>query len=180
MLLRFISLHSLAAIFFVVAPSTSHLNPASGGSMQTNAQATAIHRFYEECLNQNHLDVLPELVTPNVINHSSTGDQTGVAALEQTIHHVRTLFPEPHFTVDDVISDGNKAAARWTLVAAHTAPIAGVAPTGKQLTEQAVVFYRFENGKIAEIWAQMDQLGILRQVGVVIPGMPAPQRSNDH
>jgi predicted ester cyclase len=55
-----------------------------------------------------------------------------------------------------------------------------VPPTGKQLTEQAVVFYRFENGKIAEIWAQMDQLGILRQIGVEIPGMPAPPRPNAH
>jgi steroid delta-isomerase-like uncharacterized protein len=180
MLPRLVSLHSLAAIVFMAASPTLYSNPAPGGSMQANAQATTIHRFYEECLNQNRLDVLPELVTPNVINHSPTGDQTGLSALEQTIHHVRTLFPEPHFTVDDIVSNGDKAAARWTLVAAHTAPIAGVPPTGKQLTEQAVVFYRFENGKIAEIWAQMDQLGILRQIGVEIPGMPAPPRPNAH
>jgi hypothetical protein len=36
-----------------------------------------------------------------------------------------------------------------------------------------VVFYRFEGAKIAEVWIQVDQLGVLRQIGVQIPGLPA-------
>jgi hypothetical protein len=42
---------------FMAASPTLYSNPAPGGSMQTNAQVTTIHRFYEECLNQNRLDV---------------------------------------------------------------------------------------------------------------------------
>jgi predicted ester cyclase len=85
------------------------------------------------------------------------------------------MFPDRHFTVDDVIVDGDKAAARWTLVATNSAPIAEISPTGKTITEHAVVFFRFRDGKIAEVWLQMDQLGVLRQIGVNIPGVPAPQ-----
>lgn len=143
--------------------------------MSSNSQAAIIHRFYEESLNQNRLDILPELVSANVINHGFDGSQqTGIQALEQTIRRTQGLFSGHHFTVDDVVSNGDKAAARWTMAANNTVPIGGVAPTGKQITQHAVVFYRFEEGKIAEIWLQLDRLGVLQQVGISIPGMPAP------
>jgi steroid delta-isomerase-like uncharacterized protein len=141
--------------------------------MSGSANATVIHRLYEECVNQNRLDLVPQLVTDNVVTHGPGADQAGIEAFEQTIKRVGVMFPDHHFTVDDVVTDGDKAAARWTLNATHTAPINGVPPTGKRITEHAVVFYRFENGKIAELWLQMDQLGVLRQIGVEIPGAPA-------
>jgi predicted ester cyclase len=146
-----------------------------GASMSSNSQAATIHRFYEECLNQNRLDLLPEFVGANVINHGADGSQqTGIQALEQSIRRTHGLFSGHHFIVDDVVSSGDKAAARWTMTANNTVPIGGIAPTGKQVTQHAVVFYRFEGGKIAEIWLQLDRLGVLQQVGVQIPGMPAP------
>jgi steroid delta-isomerase-like uncharacterized protein len=148
----------------------------SGASMQTNAQATAIHRFYEECLNQHHSEILPELFSANVITHSNGPDTTGLAALSQTVDRVHAMFPDHHFIVDDIVVSGDKAAARWTMTATNTAPIAGIPPTGKPIIQRAVVFYRFEDGKIAEFWAQMDQLGVLRQVGVQIPGIQPPQQ----
>ncbi len=144
--------------------------------MPTSAQAIAIHRFYEECLNQHHSEILPELFSPNVITHSGAPDTAGLDALSQSVDHVHAMFPDHHFIVDDVVVNGDKAAVRWTMTATNTAPIAGIPPTGKPITQHAVIFYRFEDGKIAESWAQMDQLGVLRQVGVQIPGMQRPQQ----
>jgi predicted ester cyclase len=149
-----------------------------GASMSSNSQAAVIHRFYEVALNENRLNLLPELVTPNVINHNADGtQQTGIPELEQGIKRVQSMFSGPHFTVDDVVSNGDKAAARWTMTAKNTGPIGGVAPTGKQITQRAIVFYRFEDGKIAEIWLQLDRLGVLQQIGAEIPGMPTPPAS---
>jgi len=101
-------------------------------------------------------------------------DCVDLDALEQNAQRVRSLFPNGQFTVDDVVSNGDKAAAHWTMTATHTAPVAGVAPTGKPIVNHGVVFYRFENGKIAELWFQIDQVGVLQQLGVNIPGAPAP------
>jgi steroid delta-isomerase-like uncharacterized protein len=138
----------------------------------SGANAIVIHRLYEECLNQGRTEILPKLVNQNVVNHFGDNQQKGLAAFEQNIRHVRGMFPNGHFTVDDVVSNGAKAAARWTMTAIHSAPIAGVAPTGKPITNRAVVFYRFEHGKIAEVWVQVDQTGVLRQIGVNLPGSP--------
>jgi predicted ester cyclase len=84
------------------------------------------------------------------------------------------MFPNHHFTVEDVVASGDKAAARWTMTAVNTAPIAGVAPTGRPITQKAIVFYRFQDGKIAEFWIQLDQVGVFRQIGVALPGVPIP------
>jgi predicted ester cyclase len=43
----------------------------------------------------------------------------------------------------------------------------GAAPTGKELNWRAVIISRFENGKIAEEWAEFDALSFLQQLGVV-------------
>jgi predicted ester cyclase len=151
----------------------AHSMQAGGQMSNLDARAVTIHRFYEECLNQGRTDLLPELVTANVVNHTGSNDQRGLAAFEQGMQQVRAMYPDRHFTVDDVLTNGDKGAARWTMVATNTVPILGVAPTGRQLTNHGVVFYRFEGAKIAEVWIQVDQLGVLRQIGVQIPGLPA-------
>jgi predicted ester cyclase len=132
-----------------------------------------IHRFYEQCLNQHHSDILPELYTPGAILHTPNGDRMGLAAIQETVDGVHRMFPDHQFKVEDVIVSGHKAAARWSMTATHTAPIGGVAPTGRSITQNAIVLYRFEGDRIAEQWMQLDQAGVLRQIGVPILGAPA-------
>lgn len=133
-------------------------------------QATTIRLFYEQFLNRHQSSLLSELLTADVVAHTPNGDSTGLAAVQETVERVHAMFPDHHFTVNDIVVSGDKAAARWTMTATNTAPIGGIPPTGKAITQRANVFYRFEDGKIAELWLQLDQLGVLRQIGVQIPG----------
>lgn len=139
----------------------------------TSNQAATIHRFYEQCLNQRQSEILPELYTADAVVHTPNGDRTGLAAIQETVDGVHAMFPDHQFSVEDVIVSGDKAAARWSMTATHTAPIGGVAPTGRPITQNAIVLYRFEDDRIAEQWLQLDQAGVLRQIGVPIPGAPA-------
>jgi len=137
----------------------------------TNPAAT-IHRFYEQCLNRRQPEILPEIYTEDAILHTPNGERTGLAAIQETVEGVRKMFPDHHFKVEDVIVSGDKASARWSMTATHTAPLGGVPPTGKPITQNAIVFFRFEGDRIAEQWLQLDLLGVLRQIGVPIPGAP--------
>jgi predicted ester cyclase len=154
-------------------------NQSTGVSMPAAVDhAAVIHRFYEQCINQYHSEIIPELFTPNAVFHSSTGDGNGLDSVRKTVDNVHALFPNHHFTVDDVVVNGDKAAARWTMTALNTAPIAGVPPTGRPITNRAIVFYRFEGNKIAELWLQVDQIGVFRQIGVQLPGAPPANTSS--
>ena len=96
----------------------------------------------------------PNSSRPNVINHYLRRRQ--VTASPPSPGHpdrVRALFPDQHFIVEGVVVNGDKAAARWTMTAINSGPIAGIPPTGTPITQHGVVFYRFEDGKIAEALA---------------------------
>lgn len=147
--------------------------PTKGASMSVNRDHAAVIRaFYEQCLNEYNSELLHELVTPTIALHSSAGDNVGLDAIRRTVDNVHAMFPKHHFVVEDIVVNGDKAAARWTMTAVNTAPIAGVPPTGRLITNNAIVFYRFEDGKIAELWLQMDQIGVFRQIGVQLPAGP--------
>lgn len=43
----------------------------------------------------------------------------------------------------------------------------GIPATGDHVTMETIHIFRFEDGKIAEHWAVRDDLGMMRQLGVV-------------
>jgi predicted ester cyclase len=45
----------------------------------------------------------------------------------------------------------------------------GMPPSGKKLRFSGTTIVRMENGKIVERWANVDELGLLQQLGVVPP-----------
>jgi steroid delta-isomerase-like uncharacterized protein len=129
------------------------------------ANAGIVRRLYEEYLNQNRPELLPSLVSENVVLHSAT-EERGIAAYAALTDRLRVAFHEMHFTLLDLIACGDRVAVRWTMDATHGGPLVGIPATGKRVEQRANVIYRLEDGKIAEIWAQMDQVGMLRQLGI--------------
>jgi len=130
--------HFLTAMILVMAASVAAQSSAQtdrtksnqrSGLVTDDANSKIIYRLYEDCLNQGHLDSLPALVSTNVVNHFDDNEQSGLAAFEQNLRNVRAMFPNGHFQIDDVVSNGNKAAVRWTMTAIFSVPIAGVPPT---------------------------------------------------
>ena len=55
----------------------------------------------------------------------------------------------------------------------------GMPPSGKSATWEEVHITRYHNGKGVEHWANMDQLGLLQQLGVIEadPALEAPVRT---
>lgn len=55
----------------------------------------------------------------------------------------------------------------YTLTGTHQGEFQGIAPTGRRIEVRGVQIGRFENGKIVERWGSTDELGIMRQLGVM-------------
>jgi steroid delta-isomerase-like uncharacterized protein len=129
------------------------------------ANARLVRRLYEEYLNQNRPELLPELVSETVVLHTMT-EERGIAAYAALTDRLRVAFPDMQFTLQDVVASDDRVAVRWTMEATHSGPLVGIPPTGKRVQQRANVIYRCDDGKLAEIWAQMDQMGMLRQLGI--------------
>src|ERR671937_1760846 len=70
-------------------------------------------------------------------------------------------FPDSQWTIEDLIAEGDKVAARFTLRGTHRGEFMGIAPTGKHVTMTAIGICRVEEGKFAEAWENVDALGLL-------------------
>jgi steroid delta-isomerase-like uncharacterized protein len=97
----------------------------------------------------------------------------GPQGAKANVQKYLAAFEDARITVDDQIADGDKVATRWTGRGTHTGELAGIAPTGKEITVTGLTLSRLENGMIVEEWTTWDTLGMLVQLGAV----PAPARA---
>lgn len=130
----------------------------------------AIVRHIFEGLNKGNLAGVDELVATNYVYHQPSGEEIkGPEGLKLMVTMYRTAFPDFHFTIDDMIAEGDKVVCRFTGRGTHKGDLMGIAPTGKQVIITGILISRFAGGKEVEAWEIFDMLGMLQQMGVVPP-----------
>lgn len=138
--------------------------------MSTEENKAMLRRNCEEILNKGDLAVADEIFAANYVYHGSGGQEfKGPEGFKQLTTMLRTAFPDLHFTIEDMVAEGDKVAHRLTLRGTHKGDLMGIAPTGKQVTTTAITISRFVGGKEVEAWSNMDMLGMMQQLGVAPP-----------
>jgi steroid delta-isomerase-like uncharacterized protein len=80
---------------------------------------------------------------------------------------MRGGFPDIQWTIEDMITENNKVAVRFTIRGTHKGVFFGVPATEKSIVVQAMNFYRLADNQIIEEFGQPDMLGLLTQIGAV-------------
>ena len=134
--------------------------------MGTDAKATA-RRYYEEVLNQGRLEVLDEIATGNYQENAPLpGQGTGREGLKRRAATFRSTLAQ-HFTVEQVICEGDLVAVRWSARGTHVGEFFGIPPTGRAFTMSGIDIHRMEDGRLAEHWHEVDALGLMQQLGAI-------------
>ncbi len=135
---------------------------------------TIVRRAIEEPW-KGSWDVVDEFFSPSYIGHDPSQPEPirGPAGVKANFQQYIDAFEGAQITVDDQIAEGDIVATRWTGRGTHTGDLAGIAPTGKEVTVSGLTLSRLEGGKIVEEWTNWDTLGMLVQIGAV----PAPARA---
>jgi predicted ester cyclase len=125
-----------------------------------------IRRWIDAGVNAGDLSVADELFETDVLAHAPEGDVRGVdQGPKASIKLLREAFPDLHFTVDDLIAEGDRVAARFEARGSHRGDFMGIAPTQKPVSFKGVYIYRLSSGRIAEVWISLDAMGLLGQLG---------------
>src|SRR5581483_4205706 len=70
-------------------------------------------------------------------------------------------------TVDELIEEGDRIAARWTMRGTHTSPLPmpgfNIPPTGKQMAVSGMSILRLSGDRIVEERVEADWLGMMQQ-----------------
>lgn len=129
-----------------------------------------VSRFYQEC-NRGEaagIAVLNELFASDITWHNATGrDIHGLDNLKTSFHSAYSTFPDTHYAIEDIITEGDKAASRFTFTGTHKGEFKGITPSGKQVKMWGINIVHVKDGKFQEVWERYDTLASMREMGIM-------------
>ena len=146
----------------------------------TPEEAIAVARAYIDAFNSGDVDALDALLAEDYVHSGAVVSQQDREIHKERLLTNRAAFPDGHYDVQDIFSDGDNVVARWVFTGTLQAPYAGVEPAGQHVAVRGVHIHRVSCGKIEETWNNGDGLGLLRQIGALPAGAAArtPQHAS--
>jgi steroid delta-isomerase-like uncharacterized protein len=144
--------------------------------MSTEDNKRLVRRFYDEVWNLGNTGFTAEVFAEDYVRHDLRPSEAlpGPAGQKKIADDFRAAFPDLEVAVDLIIGEEDFVVGRWTASGTHLGPWGALEPTGRRATFSAVNIFRFEDGKVAEIWNHRDDLGLMEQVGApVYAGAPS-------
>jgi steroid delta-isomerase-like uncharacterized protein len=135
--------------------------------MSAEENMRIVRRIYEQVFDRHNLEVVDELYTTGFVYHSPGNADCDRDGLKQGFAAYLAAFPDARMTVEDMLAAEDRVAVRFTCRGTHQGQFMGVPPSGKQVTMTAILIHRLAGSKMVEDWEWSDQLGILRQLGLV-------------
>jgi ketosteroid isomerase-like protein len=87
--------------------------------------------------------------------------------LHQHVEVFEAAFPRYELFADELIAEGDKVAVRARFRGTHQGDLMGLAATGKTVALPFVIIYQIAAGKIAGFHLSLDQLELMKQLGVM-------------
>jgi predicted ester cyclase len=101
------------------------------------------------------LDATDEMIAPHFVNHNRLlpGQESDREDYLRGISAYQAALSERRLIIEDQVAAGDKVVTRFIARATHDrGELMGVAPTGRELTNRAIVIHRIVGGRIAEEW----------------------------
>jgi steroid delta-isomerase-like uncharacterized protein len=136
--------------------------------MSTSANVKELMRRFENAMNARRLDLLDELISPDVVRHCEATPGLVVTNLDQLKDFLKAdaaVFPDNKQTFEHILVDGDMAAVWATYEGTQMGQMGPFPPSEKHAKFSFSGIFRVSEGKIAEWWVTWDNLTILRQLG---------------
>jgi steroid delta-isomerase-like uncharacterized protein len=134
--------------------------------MSIEENKAKVRRFFEELLSTDNFAVADEILSPD-FRFYFAGSPVAMdhESYMEFLVARRAAFPDRRFIVEDMIGEGDKVSARFTMRGTHKGEFRGIAPSGTELTMTGIDMIRISEGKLVEDRVEVDQLGMMQQLG---------------
>ena len=149
--------------------------------MSTEQNKAMVRRIYDELWNERRLGVADEVIAEGAVNYDTglAPMPFGPEEMKATVRMVTAAFPDNRHEVDEVMAEGARVVLRCTLTGTHEGPFMGIPATGRKIEITEIHIYRMEDGKAVEHRVGRDDLGAMRQLGVIADAVPASGSAGD-
>jgi steroid delta-isomerase-like uncharacterized protein len=135
----------------------------------TEQNKKLLRKAVEEIWNKGNFDRLKELVSADFVIHFPRPgeDIRGPENVKHFYTELRNAFPDIHFTIVDQIAEGDKIVTHWSATGTHKGEFKNIPTTGKRVTFNAMDIDKISDGKFVECWTNVDELGLMQQLGAI-------------
>jgi steroid delta-isomerase-like uncharacterized protein len=124
-----------------------------------------VERFYDVVWNKADERAAREILDPNFIFHASLGPELrgpdGFIAYLRSVHGALENFT---CTIEDLIANEDRAAAKMRFTGTHRAKFFGIEATGRHIEWSGAAFFTARGGRISELWVLGDVEAVMRQL----------------
>jgi predicted ester cyclase len=85
-----------------------------------------VELYVEEIMNNGNLSMVDSIIDDDFLDPASATGERGPEALKQVILYFRSTFPDLKVTIDEIVTDKNKVAWKWTARATHQGRSSGL------------------------------------------------------
>jgi steroid delta-isomerase-like uncharacterized protein len=134
----------------------------------TEQNKVTVRDFIDGLFTKGDLGAVDTYLAEDFINHDphfgAPADREGFRAMGAMM---RAGFPDWHSELHQLVAEGDIVVERFTASGTQDGEVMGVAPTGRSVSLPGINIFRLRDGRIVERWGRLDELGLLRQLGIV-------------
>lgn len=135
--------------------------------MSIEENKAIVRKFFEEGPSKGNLAAADDLLLPSFALHTPLPSAPGPQGMKDIITACRVAFEHLDVTVEDMVAEGDKVAARFVAHGVHKGSFMNLPPTGKPIAMTGIEIFRIEDGKIAELWGEANLMGLMVQLGII-------------
>jgi len=131
-------------------------------------QNKSLVQAFVEAINAQDWPRVLTLLASDFTRHSTAAGEPGVRSSKDLVAFLQAefaTFPDATETLLDLVAERDKVAARHQFRGTQLGPMGHFPPSGKVLNANYLAIYRIDGGRIAEAWAEWDNLAGLKQLG---------------
>lgn len=126
--------------------------------------------FIQDLFTKGDLSAVDRYLDPAFVNHDAPfpGAPEGPEGMRVAAAMFREALPDWHSEVLQLVAEDDIVVENFVATGTHRGELMGVPGTGRTLRLEGINIFRVgEDGRIVERWGRLDQLSLLRQLGIV-------------
>ena len=145
--------------------STSAVQESAAPSPRLPNARQAFEDFFERAVSHKDTAALLRAVAPELTLHvGARSFTTPREKLWELMQPITTAFPDIQFRVEEVVADGERAAARLRFTGTSRAAWHGLGPTGRRVSVTEMFICHMEGTQLRECWQEWDEANLQEQL----------------
>jgi steroid delta-isomerase-like uncharacterized protein len=133
----------------------------------SEANKLLLKRWFEQVWNQKSEAAIDEMFSRQGKSHGfpeADAVLVGPEAFKAVHRTFCGAFPDVHVDVEEIVTEGDRAAVRWRVSMTHLGDHLGFPASGKKETMEGATFVTIKGSQITEGWNYMDLQALMQKL----------------